>query len=236
MKNIFNSIFPALTLASFLLSPALCAIDSYTLPNGKVLENPYVISQSPDAVVVGHKYGAMTIKFKDLPEDVQKKFNYDPLKAAEYEKEQQKLKELQQKKKAEAASRKAEQDKILSQNRKEWKKDRLTTEIQKTNLRIEFLKTEIPKLEKDTSELMGSKVKLAGTSVTDDRYNYSWDGGFVTTSGSNRAESTKRKTMKGLEDEYTKSKRTLKNYKSELQQKQLDIVSMEKQLEQLNGK
>ena len=85
---------------------------SYTLPNGKILENPYVISQKPDGVLVGHKYGVIFVKFSDLPADIQKKFNYDPAKAAEYEKQQAQIKAAQEKKKAEDASKKAEELKL----------------------------------------------------------------------------------------------------------------------------
>ena len=40
--------------------------DNYTLPNGKVLEDPYIISQRPDGLEIGHKKGIIFVKFTDL--------------------------------------------------------------------------------------------------------------------------------------------------------------------------
>ncbi len=237
MKKICLKISLASALLSSLFSIGLHAQNpaSYTLPNGKVLENPYVISQKPDGVLVGHKYGAIFVKFADLPVDMQKKFNYDPKVAAEYQRQEAGAKALQEKKKAEDASRKAEEKKLYQVRIHNWKIDQLDTEIKKTELRIIFLNGEIPRLEKECGDLMQQQTALAGTSVSggSTNYGYSYDGGFISSTGSQRAENTKRKVITGISDDYYIAKKKLNSCQVELQQKQDDIITMKKEYDQM---
>lgn len=204
----------------------------YTLPNGKVLEDPYVIGQRPDGLDVGHKYGAMFVKFTDLPVEIQKKYNYDPEKAAEYEKEQKALKEKidadNKKKQAEMAAMQEQ----VQKNLQNWKTDQLGQEIQKTKIRIEFLKTEIPKLEQEYNNYLNKTTELAGKNVSGNTTGgYAWDGGYVMTSSysGDRSEDTKRKAISMIGDEFSDVKKKLNSYKKELETKESSILTMQKQ-------
>ena len=221
-------------------------VKSYTFPNGKTIENPYVISERPDGLEVGHKNGVMFVKFKDLPEEIQKKFNYDPAKAEAYEKKIAADKAAFQKKKADQAARLKEEQEKQRKQMVEWNKEKLVGEISKTENRIAFLKTEIPKLEKQCDDLLNKTTTLAGTDLSNsgnsssnngNTYNsgngYCWGEGYVLVSGGSgsRAETTKRKTISGLSDEYTSAKRKLDQYKIEIQKKNDDLDSMKRRQE-----
>jgi hypothetical protein len=209
------------------------AASTYTLPNGKVLEDPYVMSQRPDGLEIGHKNGIMFLKFTDLPERVRKKYNYDPAKAAEYEAQQQEYKEKQRTEKAnkaaEEAAARAENQKIMLN----WQVNQLDVEIQKTEARINFLKGEIPRLDKEYENCMNKSVELAGKAVASNNsgnnYSYGWNGGFVTTGGgSSAAESTRKRTVSKLGDDASNAKSKADSYRNELETKQSDLIVMKK--------
>jgi len=52
---------------------------SLTLPNGKVIDDPFVLSEKPDGLEIGHKAGIIFVKFTDLPAEMQKKVVAEPL-------------------------------------------------------------------------------------------------------------------------------------------------------------
>lgn len=209
-----------------------------TLLDGRTLTDPYVLGQRPDGVEVGHKDGVMFVKFKDMPEDIRKKFNYDPAKAEAYEKEmqaaKQRAKAREEKKKADAAARKAKFQKDMEN----WEYAKLEKEIDRTKNRIEVLKAEIPKLEQNYNKYLDKSAELAGKRVADNQSsNYSWDGyTIVTGTGGSVAENTKRKALNLLSDELADTKKTLDSYKSELESKQNDIVAMQKKFDAMKRK
>ena len=86
-----------------------------TLKSGKVLHDAYILDKKPNGITFGYKDGCSFVRFTDLPEKVQKYFNYDPDEAAKYEKkiEDQKKanKKAAEKQQAKEQKQKAEQDK-----------------------------------------------------------------------------------------------------------------------------
>ena len=206
--------------------------DTYTLPNGKVLEDPYVMSQRPDGLEIGHKTGIMFVKFTDLPEQVRKKYNYDPAKVADYEAQQQEYKEKQ---KAEKEARDAEETALRAENQKimlNWQVNQLDVEIQKTEARINFLKSEIPRLDKEYDNCLGKSTELAGKAASSNsggnNYSYGWNGGFVTTGGSGPVDSTIKRTVSKLGDDASNAKSKADTYRTELETKQYDLIEMKK--------
>ena len=62
-------------------------LDSYTLPTGKVLNNPSIVGRTPIGIEVAHDTGVTFVKFSTLPTEMQKKLKYSPEKASEYVKD-----------------------------------------------------------------------------------------------------------------------------------------------------
>ena len=212
---------------------------TYTLSNGKKLEDPYVISQRPDGLEIGHKKGIMFIKFALLPAEIQKKYNYNPEKAAEYEKAEQNRKAAAAKRKQEEAEKKAAFNKAMNQKRFAASMSRLELDIQKTENRIAFLKQEIPKLEKQCDELLDKTTSMAKTSVSGNnsrrtRVDYDWDGGFAVVGNNpagSRAEYTKRRTIGKIEDLYSTTRKQLKKHQDELAKKEIELIQMKERLQ-----
>ena len=228
MKRSFTIGAAALLCA---LSAATVSAKNYKLPNGKVLVDPYVISQRPDGLEVGHKSGVLFVKFKNLPKEIQKKYGYDPTKAAAYEKQQTEAKRKFDAKKRAEAARKEQMRREVNQNLFKASVERLEQDIRKTELRIKFLKEEIPRLNKEADKLLDKATNLAGKKVSSGprRVDYGWDGGYVVTGGRNsRAENTKKRTVKKLGEEYYSVKRKITKYQKELEQKQLSLARMKK--------
>ena len=91
MNRTFSTILTAAAILAF--GTAVRAADgdepatrTVTLRSGKVLQDAYILDKKPNGVTVAHKDGAMFIPFSDMPLDYQKKFGYDPIKSARYEK------------------------------------------------------------------------------------------------------------------------------------------------------
>lgn len=236
MRYLFN----ALLIISAVFGFGIAASE-YTLPSGKVLEDPYVVSERPDGLELGHKNGVMFVKFTDLPVEMQKKYNYDPVKVAQYEAQQQEYKEKmrveQEKRDAEEATARVENQKIMLN----WQVSQLDLEIQKTEARINFLKTEIPRLDKEYDSCMNKSTDLAGKSVSSDNntsgsYGYGWNGGFISTGGgSSWGETTKRQTITKLGEDASSAKSTADSYRKELEDKQYDLIVMKKNYENLKA-
>lgn len=235
MRYLLNIIFIISTVFCFTLAAA-----TYTLPNGKTLENPYVISQRPDGLEIGHKNGIIFVKFADLPEQARKKYNYDPAKVEEYEAQQQEYKEKmrveKENKAAEEAAARAENQKIMLN----WQVNQLELEIQKADTRINFLKTEIPRLDKEYENCLNKSAELAGKGVSSNsggnNYSYGWNGGYVTTGGgSGFADASRNRTVKKLGDEASSAKAKADAYRIEVEAKQNDLIVMKKNYETLKA-
>ena len=215
------------------LSAGSTKIKKYTLPSGKVLINPYVISQTPYALEVGHKNGVLKIPFKELPLDIQKKYGYSPEKAEKFMEKKQKAKQAWQAKEAAKAKKKAIQKEKFRKMRLNATVEQLGIDIKKTELRIAELKKEIPQLEAEKNNLLDKSTELAATPVSTDggsRTTYSWDGGVFYTNGGNspgnKAERTKRKQISKLDDNYAMAEHRLRTYKKELKNKEGELLNM----------
>lgn len=228
----------ALTLIAPLASATKKKEKKVTLPNGKVLINPYVISNNAYSLEVGHNNGITKILLKDCPEKIQKKYGYSPEKAAAYKKQQAKKKEALKKKKAEEARKKKIKDEQFLRYRRDASIENMEIEVKKIENRIAFLKKEIPKLEASNKNMLDKTSDMASTSVAGDsggnRSEYSWYGGYTYSSNSNRAgnraERTKERQISKLDDEYATNKHRLKTYQKELSQKEIDLLKLNQRL------
>jgi len=64
------------------LSASLALADDFKTNNGKEYKNATVTQVDPDGIVVRSKTGISKLYFAELPEDVQKRYHYDPANAA----------------------------------------------------------------------------------------------------------------------------------------------------------
>jgi hypothetical protein len=64
------------------LSVSLAVADDFKTNNGKEYKNAIVTQVDTDGIVVRTKTGISKLYFPELPEDVQKRYHYDPQKAA----------------------------------------------------------------------------------------------------------------------------------------------------------
>lgn len=80
-------------MKTILMCCAICAASTVlagTLTNteGKVFSNVEILHKNPTGLFIAYKDGSRTtltkLEFTDLPEDIQKKYGYDPAKSAEY--------------------------------------------------------------------------------------------------------------------------------------------------------
>jgi hypothetical protein len=77
------------TLLTILLLAALPAFaDTITTISGTTYSDASVAKTTPTAISITHSTGMAKIAFKDLPAATQKKYGYDPAKAAEYEEQE----------------------------------------------------------------------------------------------------------------------------------------------------
>ena len=123
-----------------------------TLKSGKVLKDAYVLDKKPNGVTFGYKDGCSFVRFTDLPDKVQKYFNYDPEEAASYEKKVESQKKANQKaaekQKAKEQKQKAEQDKRNKERRIEQQEQT----VRKLELQLEEAKKRLSNTENTVSQ------------------------------------------------------------------------------------
>src|SRR5262245_54588256 len=66
------------------LSSSLALAEDFKTINGKEYKNATVTQVEADGIAVRTKTGISKLYFTELPEDVQKRFHYDPAQAAAY--------------------------------------------------------------------------------------------------------------------------------------------------------
>ncbi len=216
-----TSIVTAICAASCVVASA----GNITLPDNRVLENAYVMSERPDGLEIGHKNGVMFVPFSDLPEAIQKKYGYNAEKAAKYQADVAAAKE---KRAQEQAKKNADMAKAFAEDQKrvaDMQFDRLGAEIQKSKERIEFLKTDIPRLEKSYYELVKKSSEMTAEAAdTDTYYGGGW-GGFLSKGG---AKVTVRKQeARKLADHAADVKEQIEEDKDELKNKQDNLAAMQ---------
>src|SRR5437870_13715235 len=84
--------------------------DDFKTTEGKEYKNVTVKRVEPDGLVLSSKSGISKVYFTELPKEVQRRFNYDPEKAAAYSAEQNVALE-QTRKQQEEALRRSEEEK-----------------------------------------------------------------------------------------------------------------------------
>jgi hypothetical protein len=247
MRFLITKIFVMVLALTIFTSSAISAqkkkVKKYKLPNGKVLINPYVISNNPEYLEVGHNNGIIKVYLKDLPEKIQKKYNYSPEKAKKYQKEQVVKKKSREKRATKEAKKKKVQDEKFRRYRRDTSMENLEINIKKTENRIAELKREIPKLEANQNNFLDKSTSMASTSVAGSNsggsnYN-SWGGGFSYSSNSNtagnRAERTKQRQISKVDDAYAMNKHRLKTYKKELANKEVDLMKMQNHMKKIKN-
>lgn len=135
--------------------------DTFTLPNGRVLQHPYIMEKSPDGITIGHDEGCIFVRYKDLSPELQKKFNYDPVAAAKYAAQVAALDAQRKQQMAEQARQNAlvqqQVDKLQQQEGIQEQKYR----IQRLQMEIDNIKADLPQLEKFAQDNHQSSINIA---------------------------------------------------------------------------
>jgi len=129
----------ALTLA-FLLAASVCFALDITTRKGVTYKQCAVTKVDPDGIRIIHTDGATKIAFEDLPDTLQRQYNYDPAKAAESRKRAAEAQAAAAKRAADelaqrqAAELRAQQQRDgLIQQQRQQEEQRLAAEQQKAN-------------------------------------------------------------------------------------------------------
>ena len=167
-----NRTISAMIIAATVLSlgTAAYAADSepathtVTLRSGKVLTDAYILDKKPNGITVAYKDGAMFIPFSDMPLDYQRKFGYDAIKSARYEKKVDEQKKAAAK---EESERQAKEKKRRDQEDKRYKSRQLQEQQRKVRsleLQLEEAQKRLETTDKTISE---NRNVLAGMTTMD---------------------------------------------------------------------
>ena len=199
-----------------------------TLKSGKVLKDAFILDRKPNGITFGYKDGCSFVRFTDLPEKVQKYFNYDPDEAASYEKkmESQKKanKEAAEKQKAKEQKQKAEQDK---RNRERRIAQQEQT-VRKLELQLEEAKKRLENTENTVSQDRNALVStVSNNNNSRISVDTPWGVSRVRTSNNNSA--VRNKLMKEVDTMSVKRD----NQAQDVIDLQLKLESAQKTLEKL---
>ncbi len=173
-----------------ILTAACCAVsaalavealaESVKMPNGQIYKNPIVMGQTPLGLDIGYDGGIAFWKFTDLPESYQKKYGYDPAKAAEYEKQLQASKAAAVKREA---AKEAENEKINLEV--------YTQQVKAYGLKIQDLETKLKQYREKLADFKAEEkdddnkvMQLASSEITSNANSGNVVGwGYVCTGG-----------------------------------------------------
>lgn len=227
-------------VATSLFCSAGFAGEDYTFPSGRVIKNAYIVEKKNTGVVVGHSTGVMFVKYKKMNEELRNKLGYDPEKAAKYEERMRKKKKARREHTAVKDAKKAKFNKDLKIRRGQYKIVELENKIKSTEMRIERLKKEIPKLESDSKGFLDKAVNLSsGSSSNNSSNGFSRNGVFGGGSSSAKRSSSRSevknrfRTVRAIGEAYSSSKFRLSNYKDELDRKILQVDRMKAHLKKI---
>lgn len=175
--------------------------EKWQMPNGQVYENPVVMGHNPRGLDIGFNGGVAFWKFSDLPEWLQKKYHYNPAKAAAYEKEVQADKAALMKREVakEAENEQLEVQEFAAEVEGYGRK------IQETEQQIKHYKQQMTELESEYKEDQDRVTKLAETPVSGENSGNAQTSGwgmwasFGGNEASNRDALVKDKTNKRFE-------------------------------------
>jgi len=134
-----------------------------TLKSGKVLKDAFILDRKPNGITFGYKDGCSFVRFDDLPDKVQKYFNYDPEEASTYEKKIEAQKKANKKaadeQKAKEKKQKAEQDK----RNKERRISQQEQTVRKLELQLDEAKKRLKTMENTVSQDRSALVSTLNT-------------------------------------------------------------------------
>lgn len=199
-----------------------------TLKTGRVLNHPYVMETLPNGLTIGHTDGCIFVNFKDLPEDIQKHFNYNPEEAAKYEADKAVQDEKKKKQKQAADAKKAQEEKAAQGRLKDAEIRSSENDVLVLKSRIKFLKSEIDRLGKRQERDVSTLTDVANTSASS---NSSFGGWGYYHSGTGRSLQNSNRLSLNMTREYSNDEYTLKCYRSELASKEQQLERAERRLD-----
>jgi len=170
-----------------------------TLNSGKVLHDAFILDKKPNGVTFGHKDGCTFVRFSDMSAAAQKYFDYDPDKAASYEKKIEDQKKANQKaaekQKAKEQKQKAEQD----QRNRERRISQQEQTVRKLELQLEEAKKKLQNTERTVSQDRGALVStISSNNTTRVCVDNPWGVGRIRTSSNNNS-AVRNKLMKEVD-------------------------------------
>ena len=170
-----------------------------TLNSGKVLHDAFILDKKPNGVTFGHKDGCTFVRFSDMSAAAQKYFNYDPEKAASYEKKIEDQKKANQKaaekQKAKEQKQKAEQD----QRNKERRIAQQEQTVRKLELQLDEAKKRLQNTENTVSQDRGALVStISSNNTTRVCVDNPWGVGRIRTTSNNNG-AVRNKLMKEVD-------------------------------------
>ena len=139
-----------------------------TLQSGKVLEDAYVLDKKPNGVTVGYKDGCIFVRYADMPENIQKKFDYNKEEADKYEK---KIEDRKKSNKKAAETQKAKEKKQKSEQNKRNRERQIAQQeqtVRKLELQLEEAQTQLKAMEDTVNRDRGALVSTLGNQVSVD--------------------------------------------------------------------
>ena len=165
-----------------------------TLQSGKVLEDAYVLDKKPNGVTVGYKDGCIFVRYADMPENIQKKFDYNKEEADKYEK---KIEDRKKSNKKAAETQKAKEKKQKSEQNKRNRERQIAQQeqtVRKLELQLEEARKQLKTMEDTVSQDRGALVSTLG----DNQVSVDTPWGFRANSG-NRNAAVRNKLMKEVD-------------------------------------
>lgn len=83
-----------MALISFCLWTWFARAENLTTLDKQTFQNYRVVKTEPDGIIIMHAQGGGKVAFTNLPPELQKQYGYDPIKAAELAKKQEKIRKL----------------------------------------------------------------------------------------------------------------------------------------------
>ena len=135
-----------------------------TLRDGTVLEDAYILDKKPNGITLAHKNGCKFIMFSDMPLGIQKKFHYDPIKSARYERKQAEQKKILEKEQAEEKAREEKRKEEQDKRYKDIRINRQQQRVLKLELELAEAEKKLNNTEKTVSQDRGVIVSTLNNS------------------------------------------------------------------------
>ncbi len=200
-----------------------------TLNSGKVLKDAYVLDKKPNGVTFGHKDGCTFVRFSDMPEGARKYFNYDPEKAASYEKKMEDQKKANQKAAEKQKAKEKQQQAETDKRNRERRIAQQEQTVRKLELQLDEAKKRLQNTENTVSQDRNALVSTVGSSENSRVcVDTPWGVGRIRTSNSNNG-AVRNKLMKEVDTMSAKRD----NQAQDVIDLQLKLESAQKTLEKM---